>query len=149
MKKVYVIEDFCIGCGTCMVYCAAAHSEYPKDLLKAFKLSSLKPVPRLFIEEEEGNSYSLMCRHCDEPLCVYSCISGAMFKDNRTGVVKVDKERCVGCFTCVIACPYGFIREGSENGRSLPLKCDLCKDSFDMPQCVEHCPNEALRYGEE
>ena len=83
MKKVYVREEYCVACGLCQVYCATQHSQYPDDVLKAFRLSSRKPVPRLLIEKKASLSFAWQCRHCDNAACVSACISGAMSKDAR------------------------------------------------------------------
>ena len=60
---------------------------------------------RLRIEEKGGISFAVSCRHCVEPLCVKSCISGAL--SSADGVVVIDENKSVGCFTCVLVCPYG------------------------------------------
>ncbi len=147
MKKVYVREEYCVACGLCKVYCATQHSPYPDDVLKAYRLSSVKPVPRLILEQRDSTSFAWQCRHCDNPACVSACISGAMSKDEDSGQVQVDKNRCVGCSTCVVACPHGAVFPLYPQ-ESLVLKCDLCQGAK-LPACVLHCPNEALVYGEE
>lgn len=47
------------------------------------------------------------CGHCDNPACVSVCPTGAHAKDPETGLVTVDAEVCIGCGSCVEACPYG------------------------------------------
>jgi carbon-monoxide dehydrogenase iron sulfur subunit len=147
MKKVYVREEYCVACGLCQVYCATQHSQYPDDVLKAFRLSSRKPLPRLLVEKKASLSFAWQCRHCDNAACVSACISGAMSKDASTGEVLVDENRCIGCATCVVACPYGTVVSLYPQ-QSLVLKCDLCQGR-QLPVCVLNCPNEALVYGEE
>lgn len=147
MKKVFVREEYCVACGLCKVYCAAQHSRYPDDVLKAYRLSPRKPAPRLVVEKKDDASFAWQCRHCDNAPCVSACISGAMHKDAESGRVLVDEERCVGCSTCVAACPFGSVESLYPQER-LVLKCDLCQGSA-LPVCVLHCPNEALVYGEE
>ena len=145
MKRVYVIEDLCMGCGLCQVYCLMEHSR-TKDVIKAFKKESPRPLARVRVERNGEVCFSLQCRHCDEPLCVYSCLTGAMRRDPVTGVVAVDSEKCVGCWTCIVACPNGALtRDGS---RKIVAKCDLCPGR-DVPVCVANCPNEALVFTED
>ncbi len=139
MKRVLINEDVCMGCGLCKVYCQVEHSQ-SKNILKAFKEESPRPLPRTRLEKKAEMSLSLQCRHCDEPWCVYSCLTGAMQKDPVTGTVTVDSEKCVGCWTCVIACPNGAI---VRDTRKFAVKCDLCPDQ-EVPACVANCPNEAL-----
>lgn len=143
VKRVYVREEVCMGCGLCRVYCQVQHSG-SRDLLKAFKRE--KPLPRLRVERRGEVSFSLQCRHCTEPWCVYSCLTGAMQKDPATGVVTADPEKCIGCWTCVLACPNGALTRDTGNHRV--IKCDLCPGE-EMPVCVANCPNEALVFAED
>ena len=144
IKKVYPKPEVCMACKLCEVHCITAHSK-SRDMIKTFKRESLKPMPRLHVEEKGPMSFALGCRHCDEPLCVYSCLTGALTKDAATGIVAVDTEKCVGCWTCVIACPYGAV--SPDMGRKKASKCDLCIH-LEAPACVANCPNEALLWGE-
>ena len=140
MKRVYVREDVCMGCGLCRVYCLTEHSK-TKNITKAFKREFPRPLPRIRVERKGEVCFSLQCRHCDEPWCVYSCLTGAMQKDPVTGIVAVDAEKCMGCWTCIIACPNGALtKDETEN---IVAKCDLCPER-DVPVCVVNCPNEAL-----
>jgi carbon-monoxide dehydrogenase iron sulfur subunit len=104
-----------------------------------------KPIyPRIHIEGDEKISYAVSCRHCEDPMCVRSCIAGAISKQD--GVVRIDRDRCVGCFTCVLVCPYGALAPG-ESGAM--LKCELClQNASGEPACVKGCPNRAIVYEE-
>ncbi len=144
MKRVYVKEEACMGCHLCEVYCQAAHSS-AKDLIKAFKGVSPRPIPHLRIEENRPVFFSVQCRHCAEPPCVYACLTGALHRDPESGTVTTDTDRCIGCWTCILTCPFGAIRP--DINQNLTVKCDLCPDE-DIPVCVANCPNEALIYTE-
>lgn len=145
MRKIYPKEDVCIGCKLCEVYCLVEHSK-SKDLVEAYKKDTPRSKARICVQENGSMSFGLQCRHCEDPRCVKSCITGAMYKDE-SGVVKVDTEKCVGCWTCIMACQYGSVKQNLEAGR-VASKCDLCP-SRETPVCVEMCPNEALIYEEE
>lgn len=147
MKRIYAQEKYCIGCRLCEIYCAAVHSEYPDDLVKAFKKAAMVPAPRVKVEEERPLSFALQCRHCEEPHCLKACITGAMYRDEETGAILNDKERCVGCWTCILVCPYGAIFKDEITGKVV-TKCDFCLH-MGQPACVEHCPNGALQLKEE
>lgn len=96
MKRVYVNEEWCLGCHLCEYNCAFANSG-ERDMAAALKG---KPIyPRIHIEGDDKITYAVSCRHCTDPICVKSCIAGALSK--RDGVIRVDRERCVGCLTCV------------------------------------------------
>jgi carbon-monoxide dehydrogenase iron sulfur subunit len=144
MGRIYVKEEVCIGCGLCEVYCQLEHSQ-SKDLIKAFKREAPRPLPRVHVERNVEVSFPVQCRHCTEPWCVYSCLTGAMHRDPVTGMVSIDMEKCIGCWTCIVACPYGAIKQ--DTAQHKVLKCDLCQGE-DVPVCVMNCPNEALVYGE-
>lgn len=146
MKKIKVNEDRCLACHLCEYYCAFAHSG-KKDMVKAFS-GAKKPIPRITIEEgsEKDNnvSFAVSCRHCEEPLCVKSCITGAMQVDEN-GRTFIDENRCVGCYTCILVCPYGSVVRGGEKS---VMKCDLCIERGGKPICAEQCPNLAIVFEE-
>ena len=144
--RIKAEPDVCIACGLCKVWCKVEHSE-TKDIIKAFK-EEKPPMSCVDVEEEGCKSFAAQCRHCDEPLCVYGCITGAMTKDPDTGIVSVNKDKCVGCWTCILMCPNGAIHRELKNGKFVALKCDLCRDRG-FPSCVEHCPNDAIVLEEE
>jgi carbon-monoxide dehydrogenase iron sulfur subunit len=144
MKLVYVNEEVCIGCGLCEVYCRLEHS-FSKDLIKSFKKEPLHPAPLLRVERREPISFAVTCRHCTEPHCIYACITGALQRKPESGIVTVDEGKCTGCWTCILACPYGVIRQEKHRGKI--TKCDLCFEK-EIPACVANCPNEALTYAE-
>lgn len=143
MKKIYAREEFCLGCRLCEVYCVTSHSQ-SGDMIKAHKQEQITSA--VIIESEENISFALQCRHCEDAPCIRACVSGAMTRDPETGIVNHDKNRCVGCWSCIMACPYGAVKR-DEYGNSVIAKCDLCLEAGE-PACVSHCPNNALLYEE-
>lgn len=144
MKKVYPKEEVCMACRLCEVHCLAAHS-LSQDLIRAYKLESPRPRALVQVTEKGPVSLALPCRHCREPMCVYGCFAGALTRDEATGVVSLDPEKCVGCWTCLAVCPYGAIYR--DPARGVAAKCDLCAGR-PQPACVANCPNEALIFAE-
>ena len=144
MLRVYVKEEVCIGCHLCEVYCQLQHAR-SEDLVKAFKGESPPPLARVSIEKRGPVSFSVRCQQCDDAPCVLSCLTGALSHDPDSGVVNVDEEKCSGCWTCLLVCPFGAIRQDKEKNKI--LKCDLCREE-EIPACVTNCPNEALVYVE-
>lgn len=148
MKKVIAKKDYCVACGLCEIYCATVHSQYPDSVLKAYKLNENQPISSLYVEKKGAVSYGIQCRHCEDAPCVSACISGAMYKDKESGLVLVDEERCISCYTCIAACPYGLIKKYTSKQKGI-IKCDMCYEKASIPVCVSNCPNGALVYEEE
>jgi carbon-monoxide dehydrogenase iron sulfur subunit len=143
MKIVYVDEKWCLGCHLCEYYCAFANAG-GEDMAKVLKDKAI--LPRIQIEGDSHISFAVSCRHCTDPRCVAGCISGALTKE-KGGVIKVDQNKCVGCYTCVLSCPYGAITP-SPDGKAVQ-KCELClENSFGSPACVKGCINNAIVYEE-
>ena len=138
MKRIYVNEKWCLGCHLCEYFCAFANSG-SDDMVKALQN---KPIhPRLIVEGDQQVSFAVNCRHCEKPLCAAGCIAGALHKEPG-GAVLIDQEKCVGCGTCILLCPYGAIM---PSGTGVAQKCALCLDNaFGEPLCVQHCPNRAI-----
>ncbi len=141
MKRVYVNEKWCLGCHLCEYNCAFVNSGIG-DMVKALRNKAI--FPRIKVEENNNITFAVSCRHCTEPICVKSCISGALTK--KDGVICIDKQKCVGCYTCVLVCPYGAVTN-SESGAI--QKCELClTNSCGTPACAAGCPNAAIVYEE-
>lgn len=141
MLRIKAKPEVCIGCGLCKVWCKVEHSD-TKNVHKAFKQNASETINCVDLEESGCESFAIQCRQCDEPLCVYGCITGAMTKDPDTGIVSVDKSKCVGCWTCVLMCPNGAVKR-DQRDKACAIKCDMCLERG-FPSCVEHCPNDAL-----
>ena len=142
MKRVYVNEKWCLGCHLCEYNCAFANSGCD-SMVKALK--NKKIFPRIRVQGDDKITYALSCRHCTDPICVKSCISGALSRDG-DGMVSIDKSKCIGCLTCVLVCPYGAI---SQDETGAVQKCELClRNSCGEPACVKGCPNRAIVYEE-
>ena len=145
MRRVFANEEFCMGCGLCEVYCTLWHSK-SKELVKAFKREQPKPTSRVTLVQERPVSFAVQCRHCSDAPCVAACLSGAMHVDEETGRVIHDDEKCIGCLTCIMVCPFGAVKK-DPNRQNVVAKCDLCQ-GLDVPACVANCPNEALTFEE-
>lgn len=93
----------------------------------------------------------IQCNHCMEPACLTSCFVNAYTKTPE-GAVVYDPKVCVGCRTCMIACPFyipTFRYSSAFNPRI--MKCVFCHETRLTkglpPACVEACPQEALTFG--
>ena len=141
MKRVYVNEEWCLGCRLCEYNCAFANSGM-KNMAAALKDQTI--YPRIHVEGDDKITFAVSCRHCSDPICIKSCIAGAISKQD--GVVKINRSKCVGCLTCVLVCPYGALAPGKDGAMQ---KCELCtNNSFGEPACVKGCPNKAIVFEE-
>ncbi|MGA1790408.1 MAG: 4Fe-4S dicluster domain-containing protein [bacterium] len=141
MKKIMIHEEYCMGCRLCEIHCLVQHSK-SKEIIKAYKGEYPKAMSRLVIEEKGYHSFALQCRHCEEAPCLEACMTGAMHRDPKTGAVICEEEKCVGCWMCIMVCPFGVIARNTE-GKKAASKCDLCGGETE-PVCVKNCPNEAI-----
>ena len=122
----------CSGCGRCELACS--HAKEGK-----FNFASARiHLARL---ADSVSTVPVICRHCDPPLCMFACPTGALARDPRTGVVAIDEDLCVRCLMCFLACPLGGI--AVSPGTGYPVKCDLCGGE---PKCVAACDYGALRF---
>jgi Fe-S-cluster-containing dehydrogenase component len=137
MQKLIRIEaSKCVACKACEMACSFKHFD-------EFAPTKARIVNEVFLEE--GKFITVTCMQCDDPWCLRACPKLAISKDPVTGVVTVDEQKCVGCRTCVSACPFGMIKYVVETGKA--DKCNLCGDDF--PECVTFCPTGCLTYQEE
>ena len=144
MNQLLVRTDKCVGCKSCELACSVAHSR-SKNLFGAFS-GGERPVRRVTVETngERSINMPIQCRHCREPKCVSACMSGAMYLDPETGLVLNRTEKCVGCWMCVMVCPYGTIVPSEEH--KVAVKCDQCLSEGHHPACVQSCPTRALSF---
>lgn len=145
MKRIYIHEEYCIGCRLCEIHCQVQHSK-SKDIYKVYKGEEPKPVSRIVVQEKGYLSFALQCRHCDDAPCIEACITGAMSRDKKTGAVLYNEDKCVGCWMCIMVCPFGVILRNKVTNK-VASKCDLCRGE-EMPICVMKCPNQAIVFEE-
>ncbi|MDO4273242.1 MAG: 4Fe-4S dicluster domain-containing protein [Eubacteriales bacterium] len=143
MKRIFIDAAKCDGCKNCTVACMQAHRP-DAGTIYDLDLTDIRCESRNHIVISPDGSYKpIFCRHCDQPECVLSCMSGALAKDPETGHVLYDEKKCGSCFMCVMNCPYGVLKPDTAT-RTKVIKCDFCKDDPEGPSCVRACPKQAI-----
>ena len=138
-------EAKCISCLACEVHCKSN-----KNLVAGpdpCRILSFGPVdvdgqPRM-------RSVFMPCFHCEDPWCVRACPTSAMKKREKDGIVHVESSLCIGCKSCIAACPWGTPQWNPATHKV--VKCDYCMDRVDAglkPACVTKCVTGCLSFGE-
>lgn len=126
---------------------AGKGSRFKEEILTRLALFSNPPdrlSSRAGLKPQTSNLYlPLVCLHCEDAPCRDACISGAMKQDEKNGLVYVDRAQCVGCWSCIMVCPFGIINRSRSKDKQLAAKCDGCPD-LSEPACVTFCKPEAL-----
>ncbi|MEO3991473.1 4Fe-4S binding protein [Pseudocitrobacter cyperus] len=137
----FIVADArkCIGCRTCEVACVVAH-QAEQDCAA---VSREVFFPRIQVVKGDTFSSAVACHQCEDAPCMNVCPTGAIRREN--AYIAVEQNRCIGCKSCMVACPFGAMRVVVQNARSQAIKCDLCKHRAQGPACVEACPTSALR----
>ncbi|MDP6101327.1 MAG: 4Fe-4S dicluster domain-containing protein [Dehalococcoidia bacterium] len=146
MKQIFVRTEHCMGCHTCELHCAIEHSQ-AKDLFGA-TMELPTPKKRLYVELGEKGPMPVMCRMCEDAACLNACISGAMYREPDTGLVLRNPDKCIGCWTCIMTCPFGVVGRMQQGGKLISAKCDRCHENPEGPRCVASCPTKALVHAE-
>ncbi len=132
MPAIQVKPKSCTGCRFCEIVCGFQHEQVCRPAGSWIRVQK---------DESQGTELPVVCRQCDNPRCAAVCGSGALYRDESSGLVGYDPGRCSGCGACIGACAWGAI--WSDPGSGKVLKCDLCGGE---PACVRYCPTQTLTY---
>ena len=160
----------CSGCKTCSVVCKVANN-IPNNIIWNRVLTEGGNAPDTAggtWDNPEMQHWPVACQHCENPACTKVCPVGATWKDEQTGIVRQDYDKCIGCRMCMAACPYNArnfnwqtpvrVTGANYGDAEVPVrpkgvaeKCTLCKERTDRgeePMCVVCCPSHARIFGD-
>jgi Fe-S-cluster-containing dehydrogenase component len=152
VSQGYLVYDSkkCIGCTTCMLSCSMVH-EGSQNL----SLARIQIIQDSF-GKFPNDLKMAPCRQCKMPVCVDQCPVGAAYVDTANGNVRrIDPKKCIGCKTCLGACPQQPHRTVWNHITKKSSKCDLCLDTpywnekggpRGKQACVEACPMKAIKF---
>ena len=153
MTQYSIVTDVnrCVGCLACSTACKAVNGvPIGSFWCKTLRIGPNAPIDG--VNRADGSDYlyflTVQCQHCGDPACVQVCPTEASHK-LEDGTVQVDKEKCIGCQFCAMACPYG-VRYLNEEERVVE-KCTLCEQRVaqgELPQCVAQCGGMARFFGD-
>jgi Fe-S-cluster-containing dehydrogenase component/formate-dependent nitrite reductase membrane component NrfD len=144
MKYGFVIDNRkCIGCHACTVACKSEH-----DVAIGVNRTWVKQVEKGEYPNTRRLFSVMRCNHCTDAPCVEICPTQALFI-REDGIVDFDNNRCIGCKSCMQACPYDalYIDPNTETA----AKCNYCAHRIDIglePACVNVCPEHAIISGD-
>ncbi|HEU0293198.1 MAG TPA: 4Fe-4S dicluster domain-containing protein [Anaerolineales bacterium] len=136
-------QSKCIGCHACSTACKS-ENQVPlgvnRTWVKYVETGAYPDVRRRF--------QVTRCNHCANPPCVRICPVTAMYQRD-DGIVEFDPSICIGCKSCMQACPYDSIYLDPETNTA--AKCTFCAHRIDVglePACVVVCPEHAILAGD-
>ena len=151
MARYAILTDLnkCVGCLACSIACKVVNSVPVGSYWN--KVLRIGPNPRT-----KGGQWpdvytyflTVQCQHCENPECVKVCPTEASHVAE-DGSIQIDKEKCIGCKYCMMACPYG-VRSWNA-AESVVEKCTLCahlSKNGELPMCVRTCSAGARFYGD-
>jgi len=151
MKTVIVRPERCVGCHQCSFQCAVAHSASKTPVGAVYEPILSKPRIRVYLSSG-GNNFPNKCRHCEPAPCELACITRAIYRTGEDGVVLINRDRCINCGMCAMACPFSVVRYYAYiPNREAAHKCDQCierQGEGKVPACVAACKTGALVFDE-
>jgi len=140
----FVIDQTtCIGCHACTVACKTEH-EVPLGVNRTW----VKYIEKGAWPDTKRFFSVMRCNHCTDAPCVTICPTTALYK-REDGIVDFDTDRCIGCKSCMQACPYDALY--IDPGENTAQKCNYCAHRTDVglePACVVVCPEQAIIAGD-
>lgn len=145
--SMVIRQNRCVDCERCKEACTKTNHVpsygYRTTIMEMERETSPGESERIFMP--------VLCNHCNRPPCVRVCPTKATFKDKKTGIVMMEYKKCIGCKTCMAACPYNA-RYFKEEIRAVD-KCNFCYDTRlangeKETACAAACPADVRVFGD-
>ena len=144
MRYGFLIDqNRCIGCHACTVACKEEH-----NIAVGVNRTWVKYIEKGHYPDTRRHFAVLRCNHCDDAPCIEICPTVALFR-RHDGIVDFDNERCIGCKSCMQACPYDALYIDPD--RNTAAKCNFDASRVEMgykPACEVVCPTQAILSGD-
>jgi len=144
MKYGFIIDNRkCIGCHACTTACKSEH-----DVPVGVNRTYVKQVEKGEFPDTRRIFSVMRCNHCTDAPCVTICPVEALYT-REDGIVDFDNNRCIGCKSCMQACPYDALYIDPDTHTA--AKCNYCAHRVDVgrePACVTVCPEHAIIAGD-
>ncbi len=133
-------SDSCIGCHACTIACKSEH-----DVPLGVNRTWVKYIETGKFPDASRHFSVMRCNQCEDAPCMTICPTNALFRADN-GVVDFQDDNCIGCKSCMNACPYDalFINPDTNTAQ----KCNFCNHRIEVglePSCVVVCPTEAIK----
>jgi Fe-S-cluster-containing dehydrogenase component/formate-dependent nitrite reductase membrane component NrfD len=144
MRYGFLIDqNRCIGCHACTVACKEEH-----NIAVGVNRTWVKYIEKGKYPDTRRHFAVLRCNHCDDAPCIEICPTIALFR-RADGIVDFDNQRCIGCKSCMQACPYDALYIDPD--RNTAAKCNFDASRVEMgykPACEVVCPTQAILSGD-
>jgi len=144
MRYGFLIDqNRCIGCHACTVACKEEH-----NIAIGVNRTWVKYIEKGRYPDTRRHFAVLRCNHCDDAPCIEICPTVALFR-RADGIVDFDNQRCIGCKSCMQACPYDALYIDPD--RNTAAKCNFDASRVEMgykPACEVVCPTQAILSGD-